>query len=156
MKRVWLGAMSLAALTAFAADHAQTAPDVPLKGLGEFRLTIGVDDDAAACGVAREQIEAAVLSVLKTSTLKLNSGARSQLGARASTSRVAERVCAFAFALEVVPLVTIADTGVSVFAPVWSRQAVACGPTSGAGRLVAEVFRHASRELVADWTRANE
>jgi len=51
--------------------------------------------------------------------------------------------------------VTVTDTGVGVFAPVWARQAITCGPTSGARRLVSEVFQHAARELVNDWARAN-
>lgn len=146
----------LATLFGCAATFAGPTSDLPLQGLKNFRLTIHIDDEAKDCGVGREVIEAAVLSVLRPSRLRLDDTARNQIGARATTMKVSETACAFSFALEVVPLVTIADTGIGAFATVWSRQAVTAGPTSGAPRLVAEVFQHASRELVADWKKAND
>lgn len=156
MNRHVLGMLGVAALVLAGAASAEPAAHEALKGLKEFRLMIDLDDDAGACGVARERIEAAILPVLGQSKLRLDGAARTRLGARVATTRVAERVCAFSFALEVVPHVTIADTGVGVFAPVWARQAITCGPISGAERLVADVFQHAARALVSSWAAANE
>ena len=124
MKRSWVSIVPLAVLAAFGSSTAQTLPDSPLKGLKQFRLTISLDDDARECGVGREQIEAALRPILSGSKLQLEDESRTQLGARANVSRVTDRVCAFAFTLEVVPFVTIAGTGVAVYAPVWSRQAI--------------------------------
>jgi hypothetical protein len=155
MNRHLLGILAAAVLFPFGSASAEPTAHEALSGLKEFRLTISLDADAQACGVVRERIEAAILPILGEAKLRLNAGARTRLGARVHTTRVAERVCAFAFALEVVPRVTIADTGVTSFAPVWARQAVTCGPISAAQRLVSDVFQHAARELVADWARAN-
>jgi len=155
MNRHLLGILAAAILVPFGSASAEPAAHEALRGLQEFRLTIDLDADAKGCGVARERVEAAILPILGEAKLRLEDGTRTRLGARVHTTRVAERVCAFALALEVVPHVTVTDTGVGVFAPVWARQAITCGPTSGARRLVSDVFQHAARELVADWARAN-
>jgi len=155
MNRNLLGVLAAAVLVPFGSAFAEPAAHEALRGLQEFRLTINLDADAKGCGVARERVEAAILPILGEAKLRLAGGARTRLGARVHTTRVAERVCAYALALEVVPRVTVTDTGVGLFAPVWTRQAITCGPTSGAPRLVSDVFQHAARELVADWARAN-
>ena len=156
MTRHWRAILAAVVLFPFGTASAEPAAHEALKGLKELRLVVGLDDDAKGCGVAREQVEAAILPVLNQSKIRLDGAVRTQLGARVNTTRVAEKVCAFALTLEVVPHVTITDTGVGLFAPVWSRQAITCGPTSGAARLVSEVFRHAARALVESWTKANE
>lgn len=150
------GLLALVALATCGAAFGETAPGPPLKGLNDFSLTVSLDEDAAVCGVERERIANAVRAVLEGTRLRLESDAERQLIARATTSPVSEGVCAFGFALEVVTRVTIAETGSGAFAPVWSRQAITCGPAGSATRLVDDVFRFASRALVADWIEANE
>lgn len=156
VRRRRLGPLVLLTFAACAPGFAQPASGPPLKGLNDFSLSVSLDDDAAVCGVAQERIENAVRAALEGSRLRLETAAKRQLIARATTSPVTEGVCAFGFALEVVMPVTIAETGSGAFAPIWSRQAITCGPTTSAARLVDDVFRYASRALVADWVAANE
>ncbi len=156
LQRGWLGLLALLTCAACGPGFAEPASGPPLKGLNGFSLSVSLDDDAAICGVERERIANAVRAVLEGSRLRLETAAKRQLIARATTSPVTDGVCAFGFALEVVTRVTIAETGSGAFAPVWSRQAITCGPTSSGTRLVDDVFRYAGRALVADWVEANE
>jgi hypothetical protein len=135
---------------------AQRFPRPELAGLNQFALFIeDLDEDAKACGVNQDAIETSVRFIAQQSRMRI--GARGPGDPHIYVSITALKNCSVAVGLSVGTRVVIQRTNKAADgAKIWGQHVISAGPRPSTAKRVSDDVESMMKELVVDWSGANQ
>jgi hypothetical protein len=159
MKTTLALAFAIAVLHCGVASAQGGSDDGGLKGLPAVNVWTGDPDaDAAACGITKNGLDAAIRRPLSGSKLQVRDATNYPplVFAYAQVARMPSW-CTASVAVQVKRLLYTERSpgGQIVLATVWERRALASWPQTEPARMVEAQIESFTKQLIADWLKAN-